>query len=1051
METSLGINDMQLLLHNLMSADNTVRIQSELNFKHFMEFDPNSFSSLLIQIALNNSNQLNIRQSSLLHLKMIVPFYWSPAFDKFIGPNTINQDVKSLLRDSLLTLVADSDSKIRSSAAYAIVQIAAVDYPDEWPSLLNHLYNTTIDINSSMFAVVGSLLVLQEIFDDVVTDEQLFEGGIAIQVLNTCETLLVNDNYTIDVKVETLRLLKILCQSFDNVDFEIANRGAFCDTVIPQVYELLLKNCTSLSQQNSINNQLVVWDFKHEIYSILNTLINSFANILGNYIQDSFNVVLQDIKNQESIVVGVKSKDYNDINFLKSIFIDVDHFLSTQREGRDLSQFLSFTILKEFSFLQTLIELENVNDVNKISQILDPILNISTLSMNKVEAYNDDFNEFVTDESGLNVEIMFRDGPRDLLSEMNAKDNLIFINLLIEKFYNCKDSSNGTYLQLEAITFLLGCCFDNDDSIVGEPTFDLEKFLKSSFMIIQDVLRDDNVFYLLVSRLILMVPKFLFKYSSAYDNNFSVECFNQICSSIQKLGDHESLQYVKASVLMSLQYFNYFIRAKEFNKDIQIQLIEIVYKLSENSDADTNLMLLEVLTIVISMDNQNLVNDSNTLKLILTIGFNGESNFALNNSMFECIDDLLKNIEQSKYNKLMHFVLPYLLEKVSNHSETYSSSTDLSLQVLATFLKNKGEDLSLSKELFDSSFSIISNFINTTIDDELIQSSSETLVELIKTSTDLCGQYIDTKSGENGIQILLKTVSNLLSPNMSDRAIVKLGDLISLLLNNFHQHIDQYLNDILKSLTIRLVHAKEVPTIENMVLIFNNLAISQPQATLSFLKSFQIDEQPAIVKILPIWFQAYEVMRGYNSIFSNVRAFIEIFSTNDEFLSQLMVDGNPLPHQVAEGVIITRSMAKKMPIQFEKIPANAKIIRLLLDELKNEMTSSEQIPGLQNHSDQHHENHDHNHHNEEEDDDGEGWEDLDDIDEGNFEQLKSYVDEGGEEKRGSDRSTDDMKTLLIEFFKQCTTKNISNFQEIYQLYLSDVQKRLLSEYLVFTN
>lgn len=1026
------------LLKSMLSSDNNVRVQAELDFNHALKLDPDAFAFSLIQMALDTNCEIVLRQSALLHIKRIVPMFWSLAFDRFIGPHTINQDVKSSVRSSLLVLIGDPDSKIRSSAAYALVQIAAVDYPDEWPDLLDCLYGTTTNPSSSSYQVIGSLSVLHEIFDDVVNETQFFEGGIASQVLKTCESLLKNQVTDLEIKVETLRLLKTICQYFETADFDVAGREQFSEFVIPEIYKLVESVSKALSETELYSTKLISWDFKYETYNIQNAFMNSYSYLLEQFLSNSYETLLHDIYSQSEVYVPLLSTEFT-LEDISKVFTDTDQFYSSQRERREPNPFLTQTLTKEFEFLQTISQLKNINSVEEISKLMDLLLNLSTLSVYNIEEQNTNPNFFVTLESGLNPEITIRDSARDLLGDMDATDNDIFVRLLMEKLKNT-ELTPVAQVKTEAIVYLLACCFDNDDTIVEEPSFNINEFLEFCFGIIGNDKFLTEDFQFLVARLILMIPKLLFKYIKQC-KDIAIPIFNQVCSIIPKLGGPEEFEIIKFSILISFQYYNYFIKAKEFDHLIQSQLINLVMQLESGADEDVNLMLLEVMTIIIAIDSKILSENENTIKLILTIGFKNDSNFALNTSMFECIEDLMSDIPQQNYINIVSSVFPLLLEKIMGFDGTYNPQIDLSLQVLTSFLNNQ-KSHKLTEEIFNYSFKVINRFLLLCEDDELLQSGSEVLIELMRFSPELCGSYTDLESGESGIAMLLKIISKFLSPGMTDRAIVKLGDLVTLLLEKFDTLIHQYLDDILKALTVRLVKAKEVPTIENMILIFNMLTISQPQATINFLKSFEIENATALEKILPIWFQAYEVMRGYDSILSNVKAFTEIFKLKDPSIKALMVDGDPIPHQVADGVIITRSMAKKMPIQYEKIPADAKIIRLLLDELKNEMSSNASDVGAQ-----------HNHgnsHVDVDDEDDEGWEDMENIVGTSFDQLKSYVDDDGDIKRARDGSNDDMKNCLIEFFRQCAREDTNDFGAIYNQFLTDSQKALLSEYLIFT-
>lgn len=116
--------DILQLIINQTSPDNNVRKSSELGFNEVVKSNPSESSYLILEASLNNSIPIDLRQSCLLHLKRLVPKFWSLGFSSFIGP-PIDQELKKVIRTKLLELVLGSgNSKIRNGAAYAIVQIA---------------------------------------------------------------------------------------------------------------------------------------------------------------------------------------------------------------------------------------------------------------------------------------------------------------------------------------------------------------------------------------------------------------------------------------------------------------------------------------------------------------------------------------------------------------------------------------------------------------------------------------------------------------------------------------------------------------------------------------------------------------------------------------------------------------------------------------------------------------------------------------------------------------------------------------------------------------
>ncbi|GME91810.1 unnamed protein product [Ambrosiozyma monospora] len=152
------------------------------------------------------------------------------------------------------------------------------------------------------------------------------------------------------------------------------------------------------------------------------------------------------------------------------------------------------------------------------------------------------------------------------------------------------------------------------------------------------------------------------------------------------------------------------------------------------------------------------------------------------------------------------------------------------------------EKFELPSDVFQFVFPSIYKFILRCSDDQLLQTSSEVFNEFLKVSSNEIQNYRDQETNATGNEILLKIVSKFLSPELSDQAIAKLGDLINLVLTNFQSSelVQCYFEDVLKAVTLRLIHAKEIMTVENLILIFNKLTVVQPQGTIDFLTNFQV-------------------------------------------------------------------------------------------------------------------------------------------------------------------------------------------------------------------
>ncbi|VEU21252.1 DEKNAAC102201 [Brettanomyces naardenensis] len=1033
------------LLVALMSPDNELRTRSELEFRNRAELDPDSFLLDLSQLALNSHIDNSLRLAAVLHLKRYVPKFWSPAFDNFVGPNTTSQQVKQTIRSCLFSLLGDPSSKIRNAAAYAMIQIAVVDYPDEWPNLMNELYGAIVNSNPNPFLVLGSLSALHQLFDDLVTDEQFFQGGIAVEVMKACEVMLTDDSYGLQVKVATLPLVKaIIDMLVDIAYYEDSQKRNFVEAVIPRLLDLLMGISSRITSSPSTDfvTSIMFWDLKSEIYDCLNALVNSFSRFFKGRESSSspIDLVVTDLSKEIQTYLAI----FCDEDSPSSIFSDLALFEDTEKEGSTPSDVMVECVRFEIEYLQAMLELQPFQQEDRLSSLIDLLCQFNYLTADKLSAYQSDFNEFVTDETDLSIDTTVRSSVIGFFTELNGKDIHLAIEMLSKRLTSAL-GTNGSDRTLESLSLMLTCAFDNDAKTSFEPP---EKFFEiiMSFMDERfNHLSEDSE--ILLSRFVILLPKFLMKYDDKL-KSLALPSLHQLVSYLDRLGD--GYQILKSAILIAFQYYNQFIRASEFDGKIQFKLMTAINQLKEDSDEDTNIMMLEALTILISIDNRALSTSDDAFLLVLAIGYKDCSNFSLNTPTLECISDLIKDLPLESYMMLSSKALGHIIDIIFNANGEYSAEVDLTLQILAEYIKGPVEGFQLPHELFIYVFPPVCKFIMTCNDDHLLQSASTAFNEIVQRSSKEVELYRDLDTGETGNEILLKIVAKFLAPGVSDHAIVNLGSLIVLIIDNFggSDLIKRYFEDMLRGITLRLLNSQEVPTIENMILIFNKLMATSPHETMAFLKGFNVDGQgSALAKVLPIWFQAFEVMRGYDKILDNVKAFAELLKMNDHVLAEISVNGDLLPNQVPDDLIVTRSMTKKMELQYELIPADSKIIRLLVKELKFQLQSALQeekdAVADARQTDQQAGSSD--------EDDSDEWEDLEDVGVPSFNELKHYVEDGSDSSyfKRSERANSSIKDYLIGFFRECFNGKVNRFKEIYTNYLNDADKKLLTESLVF--
>ncbi|GME84807.1 unnamed protein product [Ambrosiozyma monospora] len=489
--------------------------------------------------------------------------------------------------------------------------------------------------------------------------------------------------------------------------------------VVPQLVELLCSLLSGLlkhDQDAGGCDSIMMISLKCEIYDVLNTLSNSFIKSFKKNSQELLNIVLPDLNIMKSIYVPlITTQQPLTINELAQIFKDLPQFEKFQIERREpVDDVIKKTVSVQISFLQSLLELHTLpQDINSWSELLGILIQLSIIPRETQSEYKDDFNGFVTDETGLSVDVSIRESVIEFLNDLNTEENANTIGIMAQKLNeSTKNNSNTDNKQLnpieiEAISFMLNACFSNDEVSSTPTSFQLLDFLNYLMDQINNIFtqlrsapppttdEDEAVSFawqLVAARYILMVPNFILKYESEL-KQYGVPSLKQILthlSNIQKVGDNgnDSFQILKCAMLISFQYFNHFIRAREFDHEIQFALIGLINQLKDESDEDTNIMMLESLTILICIDNKALCSglqsqqqgfggvagtgtggvvgsgdksSVDVLMLILEIGFKDCQNFSLNTSTLECVEDLLRVLPMDSYLRLCYSGLPKLL------------------------------------------------------------------------------------------------------------------------------------------------------------------------------------------------------------------------------------------------------------------------------------------------------------------------------------------------------------------------------------------------------
>jgi hypothetical protein len=944
------------LLGALQSSDNDTRNSAEQELASVIATDPSACAMELINTSLSHI-EIASRQSALLYLKKIVPMYWSAGFESFQGP-AISQEVKAVIRSSLLNLITrDRNSKIRNSGAYAVVQIAAVDYPDEWPDLLEALYSHMISLDP--VAVLGGLSLLQDLMDDLVTEEQFF-NGVGTAVISQCMKLMSNRSVDAEIKTAAAGLYKSCLLQLQNPDIldDPAKKPA-----LVQHFNEIVTMLTVLLQDNTIDIHNML--FRTALYGIAYTLTTEFPN-------DIF---------ERNAKLAIQKEAINDLNQLSPLFSKL--VVSEDDEFPNNTDYSTTTVLnniiiEQYQLLGSFEDLE-LFPVMDGEQFVHTMAATALLPLELESEYSHAYDLFVTEETGVSPEFNARNAIYDYLSEINPNDLPKTFELLLKLFEQA-----GEWRLTEAVLYMFDGLFHH------ESDFPIQKSVVELLNTFTSLMEHRSVF--VRSRALILVPSFLSKFKSQIGGEFASKSLLHGL----RLANNDESNLFKVAFLISLIYYHPLIKFEELSQDSQHVIFGIIASLIPSASEDTPPLLAEALTIALKINHVSI----DALNLLFQIAAKDPGNIQLVIDIEEALEEILSDIDINTYVSYTQTILPSLLQAIEVSNAEFSSELALALQILNIFIYNSPGDL--SPNIFNQIEPALSQLLLVTTDDQILQLGGDAFHSLVQHSE---AQLFKTEA-------VLEILSKFLNPELSDSAALNVGSLVVSVVTKFSANLETILPDILKATTERLLKAKELATIEDLLSVLCYMISIDVNQTIQFLSNFEIQ------KIFNIWFSNFSSITGTEKIYKNCEALAKIYLSENSFT--FTVDGDEIV-DLKSDIIITRS--KRKNAQFQQVTVPFKIIKLLIHELSDqcahkEVDSNDLVDAVN-------------------DGDEEGWEDYEDIGE-DFDKLRSYIENDG--PRGS---SDDLKDFLIGFFKKSAAKNVNSFKDIYNN-LKDADRQILT-------
>ena len=196
-------DEFSLYLENALNPDMNIRKQAEDKINSFCD---QNFGQFLLELSKKISTEQEkkiVRQMSAVLIKnMLNKEGYSTQW--FI----LNEEVKKLVKNNILSTLASNDIDIRKSAALTVAGICKLEIPaKQWLNIFTTLSSTSQHENLNI--QLSSLNCLEYIFEEIKQSDIPLD--IVANLLNTFYTLLNKDAINEDLGIYSLKaILKFL-------------------------------------------------------------------------------------------------------------------------------------------------------------------------------------------------------------------------------------------------------------------------------------------------------------------------------------------------------------------------------------------------------------------------------------------------------------------------------------------------------------------------------------------------------------------------------------------------------------------------------------------------------------------------------------------------------------------------------------------------------------------------------------------------------------------------------------------------------------------------
>lgn len=885
------------------------------------------FGIHLTEFVVDPNGHLPIRQLASVLLKQYVETHWSFVAEKFRPPE-IKYTTKERIKELLPLGLRESISKVRTAVAYAISAIAHWDWPENWPGLFDILVSCLS--GESEYAVHGAMRVLTEFTSDL-TDNQLPNVGPVI--LQEMYRIFQSENqYSIRTRGRAVEI-------FTTITTLVAATGIYqkgfteqyLQPVIPMFCEKFV-HCLQLSDGSTSDSGL-----KTDVIKAINCLVTKLPKYVSRFLPQMLPPVW------ETLVQSAKLYQERSVNGEGD---------TNDKEVDSDGEIINFNnlIIAIFEFIHSIVDRKRFSNLldNLMQEVMYYLIIFMQITDDQIELWTTSPNQFVEEDDifAYNVRI----SAQELLTALVNYSEEKAVNALCEvvtrhieatsRLQSTNDGSenNETWWKLRESSIL--ALSKTKDAVVerqqtGILQFDIIRFLDT---IVLATLKDSGAPPLLLGRCLciggkyaeIMPPEMSSRFLEATVNGLQE---NQL-SCIRISAVKAIYWFCKASMMENNNTLGNIIRSHLPN------IFQGVFNLANQPSTEILILVMETLQVLVSLDKAFTASMENKICPLTIAAF---LKFYSDPEILNLCQDIFKSLTQNPncIGPLQTRLIPTLTSMMditpmnkSKDERCQNVALDI-LQVLVQYSPRP-----LSSALIETAFPAACHCILNSEDNETLQNGGEVIRTYLAVAARQVTIHRDN-DGQTGLQYILQIIAQLLNPQSSEFTATFVGRLVTTLIRKAGNTLGENLDLLLKAVLSKMQRAETLTVVQSLLMIYAHLINTEFDAVLNFLSTVPGPTgQSALAFVLSEWVSRQHLFFGrYDRKVATVALckILEYGVTHgDSRLNEITVKGDEIFSGNEEGVR-TRSKAESQPYQWTTIPVLAKIFKLIINELSNDI------------------------------------------------------------------------------------------------------------------